>query len=39
MKQNPIATIIFSNGGKVQMELYPDIAPNAVASFIYLAKQ
>lgn len=39
MKQNPIATIIFSNDGKVQIELYPDIAPNAVTSFIYLAKQ
>ena len=39
MKKNPVATITFSNGSVIQIELYPDIAPNAVTSFIYLAKQ
>ena len=39
MKKNPVATITFSNDSVIQIELYPDIAPNAVTSFIYLAKQ
>ena len=39
MKKNPVATITFSNSSVIQIELYPDIAPNAVTSFIYLAKQ
>ena len=34
MKKNPVATITFSNGSVIQIELYPDIAPTAVTSFI-----
>lgn len=36
-KQNPIATVTMQNGGKVQIELYPDVAPNTVNNFIALA--
>ena len=39
MKKNPTATITFSNGGIIHIELYPDIAPYAVTSFIFLANQ
>ncbi len=37
--KNPIAAIEMMNGAKIVAELYPDIAPNAVTSFIYLAKK
>ena len=37
--QNPIATMVLGSGGVVRMELYPEIAPNAVASFIDLARK
>ena len=37
--QNPIATMTLSGGGVIRMELYPEIAPNAVASFTYLARK
>ena len=39
MRQNPIATITLSSGDTIQIELYPEIAPNAVASFISLARK
>ena len=32
------AVIELENGGKIQMELYPDVAPITVANFIKLAK-
>ena len=35
---NPIVTIEMEDGGKVEVELYPDIAPNTVKNFISLAK-
>lgn len=35
--RNPIATVIFSNGGEVRIRLYPDKAPNTVDNFIELA--
>lgn len=35
---NPIATIIFDDGARVVVELYPDIAENTVNSFIYAAQ-
>lgn len=35
---NPIVTMTMKNGGKVQMELYPDIAPNTVNNFISLVE-
>ena len=37
--QNPIASIALSTGAVIRLELYPEIAPNAVTSFIYLANR
>lgn len=37
--QNPIVTISLSTGAELELELYPEIAPHAVASFIYLANR
>lgn len=34
---NPVATITMTNGKKIVLELYPDIAPNTVNNFIALA--
>lgn len=34
--KNPIVTIEMENGGVMKIELYPDIAPNTVNSFISL---
>lgn len=39
MKQNPIATILLAGGREIVAELYPEDAPNTVASFIWLAKR
>ena len=33
------ADIILENGKKIELELYPDIAPVTVSNFIYLAKE
>ena len=35
----PTATVTFSNGDKVKIELYPEEAPNTVSNFIYLAEE
>ena len=35
---NPVITIEMENGGAIQAELYPDVAPNTVNNFISLAK-
>lgn len=35
--ENPIATLEMENGGIIEIELYPDIAPNTVCNFIELA--
>lgn len=35
---NPIATIELSTGERIQIELYPNTAPNTVANFIALAE-
>ena len=35
--KNPIAVMTLAAGEEIRMELFPEIAPNAVASFIYLA--
>ena len=35
--QNPTAVITFKNGGTMEFELFPSIAPNTVGSFISLA--
>ena len=37
--QKPIAYITFSSGDMIQIELDPVVAPNAVASFLYLARK
>lgn len=37
--QNPIVTIEMENGGKIKVELYPEIAPNTVRNFISLVKK
>ena len=34
---NPIATIEMYGGGVMKLELYPEIAPNTVKNFVYLA--
>lgn len=36
---NPIAEITLKNQKQIMLELFPDIAPNAVKSFIFLARQ
>ena len=36
-ESDPVATLTLSNGKRVIVELYKDIAPETVASFIYLA--
>ena len=35
--QNPVATMEVEGYGTMEIELYPDIAPNTVANFIKLA--
>lgn len=37
--KRPIATLLMDNGKKIVCELYPEEAPNTVASFIFLARQ
>lgn len=39
MNQNPRVTITMSNQSKIVVELYPEIAPNTVNSFISLVKK
>lgn len=36
--QNPVVTISIEDYGIVTIELYPEMAPNTVANFIYLIK-
>ena len=36
---NPIVTIEMENGGVIKAELYPEIAPNTVNSFVSLVKK
>ncbi len=38
-KQNPVVTINMANGGQIEVELYPHIAPNTVSNFISLVKK
>jgi len=38
-KTNPIVTITMANEEQIKVELYPDVAPNTVKSFISLAKK
>ena len=39
MKKNPLVTIEMENGGVIEIELYPDIAPNTVANFVELVQK
>jgi len=33
------AEIVMEDGGKIELELYPDVAPITVSNFVYLAKK
>ena len=37
--KNPIVTIEMEDGRKIKLELYPEIAPNTVNNFIFLANK
>lgn len=37
--KKPVVTIEMADGGKIKVELYPEIAPNTVNNFISLAKK
>lgn len=39
LKKNPIVTITMENGGVMEAELYPEIAPNTVNNFIHLVRK
>ena len=39
MAQYPIVTIEMEDGGRIVAQLYPDLAPESVNNFIYLANQ
>ncbi|MDP4093116.1 MAG: peptidylprolyl isomerase [Bacillota bacterium] len=36
--QNPIVAIEMENGGKIKVELYPEVAPNTVRNFVSLVQ-
>lgn len=38
MANNPLVTIEMENGSKIEIELYPEIAPNTVRNFVTLAE-
>jgi len=38
-KNNPVVTITMANEDQIKVELYPDVAPNTVKSFISLVKK
>lgn len=39
MAKNPIVTFEMEDGGRIEAELYPDVAPNTVNNFISLVKK
>lgn len=39
VKNNPVVTITMANEEQIKVELYPDVAPNTVKSFISLVKK
>lgn len=39
MANNPVATITMASGNTITVELYPEMAPNTVNNFIYLANE
>lgn len=38
VRQNPVVSMLIENYGNIQIELYPDMAPNTVANIIDLIK-
>ncbi len=38
-KQNPVVTIQMADGGQIELELFPETAPNTVSNFIHLVQQ
>ncbi len=38
-QKNPVVTISMADGGQIEVELYPDVAPNTVRNFIALAQK
>ena len=38
VEHRPVATITMADGREMKLELYPELAPNTVASFIHLAR-
>lgn len=38
-ESNPIVTLTMENGGEIEIELYPEVAPNTVANFISLVEE
>lgn len=36
---HPMVTIRMEDGGEIKIELYPEVAPNTVANFVYLIRQ
>ena len=39
MAKNPIVTFEMEDGGRIEAELYPEVAPNTVNNFISLVKK
>ena len=37
--RHPIAVMTLTSGAQIEMELMPEVAPNAVTSFLYLARR
>lgn len=37
--ENPVVTIEMENGGQIEIELYPDVAPNTVNNFVSLVRK
>ncbi|MDL4843086.1 peptidylprolyl isomerase [Aquibacillus rhizosphaerae] len=38
VEENPIVTITMENGKEIQIELYPEVAPNTVSNFVSLVE-
>ncbi|PKG22899.1 peptidylprolyl isomerase [Niallia nealsonii] len=39
IKENPMVTITMNDGKKIEIELYPKVAPNTVSNFVSLVKR
>lgn len=38
-QKNPVVTITMQDGGEIQIELYPDVAPNTVNNYVSLVQK